>query len=426
MTLTPSISVFRHRAYLQYWIMRQLITAARQMQAVAIGWQVYDIARQTRSIEESAFLLGLVGLAQFIPVLLFSLIGGQAADRFNRKTILVVTNIGRAIGALALATIVLFPESMSLPIIFSTAVFLGIIYAFSPAAASSLYPLLVPRSELRQAIAWNSLGFQGAAIVGPAVGGLLYIMGPQAVYITSFFLSFIAVFVISTARTPEHKPVLGAHGPTMVLEGLRYVRDNKIVLGSISLDLVVVLFGGATALLPIFARDILHVGAEGLGLLRTAPAAGALIIAFGLAMRPLTRRIGKWLLITVAIYGVGMLAFALSNVFIFSMIALAITGAADMISVYIRQSIIQLVTPENMRGRVSPVDFIFIAASNELGEFESGIAARFLGPVGAVILGGSVALAAALSWPKLFPLLTQTDRIDTMIAKQDVKEVNTP
>lgn len=397
--------------------MRQLLTAARQMQAVAIGWQVYDIARLTRSIEESAFLLGLVGLAQFVPVLLFSLIGGQAADRFNRKAILVVTNIGRALGTLALASMVFFPDAMSLPIIFSSSVFLGIMHAFSPAASTSLFPLLVPRAELRQAIAWNSLGFQAAAITGPAIGGLLYIQGPQAVYLTCFVLTIIAVICIATTPTPKHKPVPGAHGPTMVLEGLRYVRDNKIILGSISLDLVVVLFGGATALLPIFARDILHVGSEGLGLLRTAPAAGAAIIALGLALKPLTRNIGKWLLITVAIYGAGMLWFALSKLFIFSMIALAVTGAADMISVYIRQSIIQLATPENMRGRVSSVDFIFIAASNELGEFESGIAARFLGPVGAVILGGSVAIAAALSWPKLFPQLAQADKIDALPPK---------
>lgn len=410
--LTPSLDIFRHQPYRHYWAMRQSISAARQMQAVAIGWQVYDVARETRSIEESALMLGFVGLAQFAPVFLLSLVGGQAADRLDRRLILIVTNVVRVICALALAASPFFSGPVQLWIVFTAAIVLGCMHAFSPAAASALLPRIVPRADLRQAIAWNSLGFQGAAIGGPALGGLLYIAGPEAVYLTSGALLVFATLAIATARTPAHEKVHGQSGWRMAIEGLRYVRHNKVVLGAISLDLVVVLFGGVTALLPVFARDVLHTDTVGLGLLRTAPAVGAAIIAFMLATRPLTRRIGAWMLGAIAVYGVAMLGFALSKILLLSLIALAVTGAADMISVFIRQSIIQLATPTAMRGRVSSVEFIFISASNELGEFESGVAARFLGPVGAVLLGGVMALVTAAAWFRLFPQLARTDALD--------------
>ena len=412
--LTPSLSIFRHQPYRHYWAMRQSLSAARQMQAVAIGWQVYDVARETRSIEESALLLGFVGLAQFAPVFLLSLVGGQAADRLDRRMILVVTNLVRVACALALAVSPLFAGPMTLWIVFSAAIVLGCTHAFSPAAASALLPRIVPREDLRQAIAWNSLGFQGAAIGGPALGGLLYIAGPATVYLTSAALLVFATLAIATARTPRHEKLHGQTGWRMAIEGLRYVGHNKIVLGAISLDLVVVLFGGVTALLPVFARDVLHTDTVGLGLLRTAPAIGAAIVAFWLATRPLTRKIGAWMLGAIAVYGVAMLGFAVSKVLLFSLVALAVTGAADMISVFIRQSIIQLATPTSMRGRVSSVEFIFISASNELGEFESGVAARFLGPIGAVLLGGTMALVTAAAWFRLFPQLARTDQLDAV------------
>ncbi|WP_417482724.1 MFS transporter [Maricaulis sp.] len=407
----PSLSVFRHDAFLRYWIMRQANSAARQMMAVAIGWQVYDIARQTRSVEESALLLGMVGLAQFAPVLLLSLLGGQAADRLDRKMILVISNIGRGLLTLVLAASPFFAGPTALWMIFSTSVGLGVLHAFAPAASSALFARLVPRDELRQAIAWNSLGFEAAAISGPAIAGLLYIAGPTTVYAVSFVLTLISIYAIWSARTPKHEHVHGVHGAALILEGLRYVRNNRIVLGAISLDLIVVLFGGVTALLPVFARDILHTDTVGLGLLRTAPAIGAAIIAFILASKPLTRRVGMWMLVAIAVYGVAMIGFAVSTVLLVSMLMLAITGAADMISVYIRQSIIQLSTPQSMRGRVSSVEFMFISASNELGEFESGVAARFLGPVGAVLMGGVLALITAASWFKLFPELSNADEL---------------
>lgn len=278
--------------------------------------------------------------------------------------------------------------------------------------ATRFTPKLVPRSELPLAISWNSLGFQTAAILGPALGGALYIGGPGLVYGVAAAMTVCAIISIAGAKTPAHEPIANARGSAMILDGLRYMRSNRIVLGAISLDLVVVLFGGATALLPVFARDILGVGAEGLGILRAAPALGAVLVAATLASRPLTNHVGRWLLGAIAVYGVATIGFGLSTAFWLSIVMLAITGAADMISVYIRQSLIQLATPDGMRGRVSSVSFIFISASNELGEFESGVAARFLGPVGAVLLGGCVALACAGLWPKLFPTLSNASRFE--------------
>lgn len=412
MSLVPSLAVFRHRAYLHYWVMRQLISSSRQMVAVAIGWQIYDLARVTRSIEESSLILGFVGLAQFLPVLVLSLVGGQAADRFDRKMILIVSNVVRIAATLALIAAARLEPNVAIPAIFVIATIFGAVNAFTPAASNSLYPTLVPRAELPQAIAWNSLGFQVAAILGPALGGLLYALGPAIVYGSAAAMTLASVAAIATAQTPKNKPVAGARGLEMVIEGLRYVRDNKIVFGAILLDLVVVLFGGATALLPVFARDILGAGAEGLGALRAAPAIGAGVIAFLLAVNPLSRRVGHWLLGAVSIYGLAMLVFAYSSFFWLSLIALAISGAADMISVYVRQSLVQFATPDGMRGRVSSVSFIFISASNELGEFESGVAARLLGPVGAVTLGGVMALITAGTWFKLFPSVTHIDSFE--------------
>lgn len=412
MSLAPSIRVFRHRPYALYWVMRQLLSGSRQMQAVAIGWQVYDLARQTRNVEESAFVLGLVGLAQFLPVLLLSLVGGQAADRFDRKMILIVSNAGRVVAGLALIASVYMPTEIALPIVFSMAVVMGAVNAFAPAASNALYPTLVPRSELSSAIAWNSLGFQVSAVMGPALGGLLYAIGGDVVYGVSTAMVIGAIVSISLAQTPKQEKVANARGWKMALEGLRYVRDNRIVLGAILIDLIVVFFAGATALLPVFARDILHAGAGGLGLLRAAPAFGAAIVALYLAFRPLERRVGPMMLWSIIVYGAATLAFGLSKYFWFSMTLLAITGAADMISVYVRQSLIQFATPDAMRGRVASVSFMFISASNELGEFESGVAARFLGPVGAVVLGGVIAMATGLAWFRIFPRMANADRFE--------------
>lgn len=418
MSLVPSFSIFKHQGYRHYFIGRQLISGARQMIAVAIGWQVYDLARETRSIEESAFLLGIVGLVQFLPVFFLSLVGGQAADRFDRRLILVGVNLLRLAVIIGLFFASSLPTALALPAIFTAAGLVGITNAFTPAASNALYPTLVPHEELTLAIAWNSLGFQVAAIAGPAFGGFLYIGGPQTVYAAAAFISLIALVSLWIMKTPKHEPRIEARGIAMIIEGLKYVRDNKIVLGAISLDLIVVFFGGVTALLPVFARDVLHVGAEGLGALRAAPAFGAAIVAYLLATKPLTRRVGVWLLGAIAIYGTAMIGFALSTIFWISMAALAVTGAADMISVFIRMSLVQLATPDNMRGRVSSVSFIFIGASNELGEFESGVAARFLGPVGAVLMGGTIAIITALSWTRVFPKLAKADKFEDAVIEE--------
>ncbi len=420
MALAPSLSVFRHRAYLQFWLMRVAVAAARQMEAVAIGWQVYALARDPvvdgglgLEIPQAAFMIGLVGLAQFVPVLLFSLIGGQAADRLNRKIILVVSNIARLAGTAALIATIFLPAKDALPIIFSVAVLLGFVNAFTPAAANALYPQLVPRTDLPTAIAFNSLGFQTAKIVGPALGGLFLALGGLTlVYCAAFVLIAIAIISIGTAKTPKHEKLSNAKGLDMMFEGIRYIGRNKIVFGAISLDLFVVFFGGVVALLPVFARDVLHVGEAELGLLVASPAVGALTVAFLLARRPLARRVGAWMFWAVGIYGAATLVFGLSPYFWLSVCALIITGAADEISVYVRASLIQLATPDEMKGRVTSVSFIFISASNELGEFESGVAARFLGPIGAVILGGSVAIGVALLWTRIFPDLAKADTFE--------------
>ena len=427
MSLTPSLAVFRHRAYAHFWVMRVAAGVATQMLSTAIGLQVYDLARLTMPVEQAAFLLGFIGLAQFLPLLMFSLLGGVVADRFDRKLILVVALVVRMTVVLSLLGVALLiasgmPPLSALPAIFAAAAVLGLLNAFFPAASQALLPRIVPRGELPQAIAWNSLGFQGAAISGPAFGGLLYVGGPETVYAVSAALYVLAGVLIASARTPKHVPLGNVRTVAMVKEGLAYVWGNKVVFGAISLDLVVVLFGGATALLPVFARDILHVGPTGFGLLRAAPAAGAAVVALILATTAIRSHVGKWMLASVAVYGAAMLVFGVSTLFWLSLLALAITGAADMISVYVRQSLIPLATPDAMRGRVSSVSFIFISGSNELGEFESGVAARFLGPVGAVILGGVVAMGAAVAWFRLFPQLTHTNTFEDAVHEDNRAE----
>ncbi|MEO1304519.1 MAG: MFS transporter [Pseudomonadota bacterium] len=422
MALAPSLQIFRHRAYFQFWLMRVSVASARQMQFVAIGWQVYDLARDPidaggmgLSINEAAFMLGLVGLVQFIPVLLLSLIGGQAADRLNRKMILVVSNLVRLVGTVGLLLTLSLPADQALPMIFAVAALLGIVNAFTPAAASALYPQLVPRAELPTAIAFNSLGFQTAKIVGPAIGGLLLAAGGlDLVYSVAFGLIAFAILAIATAKTPAHEKLDHARGFDMIFEGLRYIGRNRIVLGAISLDLFVVFFGGVVALLPVFARDILQVGETGLGFLAAAPAIGALTVAFLLARKPLARRVGPWMFWAVGIFGAATLVFGLSSVFWLSFVALIVTGAADEISVYVRASLIQLATPDEMKGRVTSVSFIFISASNELGDFQSGVAARLLGPVGAVLFGGVMAIGVCVLWIRLFPQLAKADSFETV------------
>ncbi|MEM9262343.1 MAG: MFS transporter, partial [Pseudomonadota bacterium] len=324
--------------------MRQLTTFCRQMTTVAIGWQAYDIARQTRSIEEAAFILGLIGLTMFLPVLLFSLIGGQAADRFDKTRILLVASVMKALCFGALASQSFGDQTPTLLFLFVASGALGFINAFVPAASNALYPTLVPRDMLPTAIGWNALGFQSSSIIGPAFGGYLFIGGAELVYSVAGFLTLVStLLVVRIGRQPPTKH-RHSNGLSMVVEGIKYLGTNKLVLGSISLDLIVVFFGGATALLPVFARDILDVGASGLGLLRAAPAVGAVMVATVLATAPLKRRVGKWMFAAVVLYGFAMLGFGISTSFWLSVAILIIAGASDMVSVYVRQSLIQLST----------------------------------------------------------------------------------
>lgn len=380
------------------------------MQSIAIAWQVYEIARRTQSVEKSAFMLGLIGLAQFVPLLIFSLIGGQTADKRDRKSIILVFLAFETLLSAMLLASVYMPQKPALFAIFSVAAGFGIVRAFLPPAMSALGPNLVPKDELPTAIAWNSLGFQLATILGPAIGGLVYATGAQTVYIICLLLQAFAFIIIFHTATPKQTSKNETNSPLFLIkEGLKFVLKNKIVLGAISLDLAVVLLAGAVALLPVFAKDILHVGPQEMGIMRAAPGIGAAIIALTLAIKPLKTHVGPAMFVAVIIFGLAIIGFGLSRVFWLSVFFLALSGAADMISVYVRTSLIQIATPDEMRGRVTAVSMIFISASNELGEFETGLMARFLGPVKAVVFGGVGAIITAFIWMGLFEPLRKAN-----------------
>ncbi|MGD9981287.1 MAG: MFS transporter [Hyphomonadaceae bacterium] len=406
----PSLDIFRHRPFAQYWAARWCSSLAIQMQTTAMFWQVYDSAREHgQSIQEAAFVLGLVGLAQFLPLLVLSLFGGQAADRYNRRFILFACITFKAAIALTLAIASQFGAAIVIPVIFGAAIAAGATNAFLPPAASALLPMLLPRAELPQGIAWASLAFQSAIIIGPAAGGLLYGAGAFVPYVSTLALLLVSAALIFTLKLPQQEPVKDARTLGLIVEGLRYVWSNKIVLGAISLDLVVVLLAGAVALLPVFARDILHAGPSELGILRSAMGVGAAAVALWLAVNPLRRRVGSWMFGATIAFGVATVVFGLSQWLWLTALALSIAGGVDMISVYVRSSLIQLATPDAMRGRVSAVSFVFISASNELGDFEAGLMARIFGPVLAVTIGGVAAIGASLWWMKLFPTLAAAD-----------------
>lgn len=409
----PSFSIFESVSYTRFWFGRVLSVLGVQIQATAIGWQVYDAARQHgQSVAESAFLLGAVGLAQFLPLLVLSLFGGQAADRYNRRNILMLCLGAKAVIAAALVVSARLPADQLIPIVFASAVGAGAVNAFLPPANSALLPMLVTREQLPQAIAWGSLGFQGSIIIGPAIGGLLYAGGAAVPYGAATLCFLAAAILLALTKVPPQAKVEDARTFSMILEGLRYVRDNKIVLGAISLDLVVVLLAGAVALLPVFARDILHAGPSELGILRSATGAGAAIVALWMAIKPIRTRVGRWMFGATMVFGLATIVFGLSTSFWLTAAALAVAGGADMISVFVRQSLIQLATPDAMRGRVAAVSFVFISASNELGDFEAGVMARILGPKLAVAFGGGFAIVASALWMRLFPALAKADSFD--------------
>jgi MFS family permease len=406
-----SLSVFKRSAFSWFWWARMFSTLAVQAESITIGWQVYTVARHSRSVEQSAFLVGMVGLSQFVPLFLLSLIAGATADRHDRRAIMLTCTAVEIVCVLGLAIFSLHPASSLIPIFVSAAVF-GASRAFLSPAGGAMGPMLVARGALPQAISRNSLGDQAGSVIGPWIGGALCAVSPAVAYFGAALLYMAAtgalLFIRANTR-PERRP---GSRLEQVREGIAYVLSNKIVLGAISLDLFAVLLGGATALLPVFASDVLKVGAHGFGVLRSGPAMGAMAMAFALSRWPLQRRAGRWMFAGVAAFGVATLVFAVSMSLLVSVIALAALGAADMISVYVRQSLVQIVTPDHMRGRVSAVSGLFIGASAELGEFETGVAARILGPVGAAIFGGVGSLVVTGTWARMFPALRKADRLD--------------
>jgi MFS family permease len=394
-----------------YWSVRVLSTLAIQMQTIAVGWQVYDLARRTHDPHEAAWYLGLVGLAIFVPLFGFALPAGQLADRFSRRAILLACLVLEMVSMAGLFLLSQQPDP-SLTLIFACLAVMGTARAFFAPAAQSLAPNLVPRPLLPSAIALSSMAWQGAAIVGPALGGYLYATGAPVVYGTAFVLLAMSFGLVLAIVVPPRQTNPEPITLQTLLGGIRFVRSQPLILGSISLDLFAVLFGGATALLPAYARDVLAIGPEGLGHLRMAPAIGAALVALWLARRPLQGQVGKIMFLSVGLFGLATIIFGISTWFWLSMAMLVLLGAADMISIYVRSSLIQLNTPDAMRGRVSAVSNVFISASNELGEFQSGVAARLIGIVPAVVVGGVIAIGVTVLWARLFPQLYAADRLD--------------
>ena len=397
---------------MRMWFARLLGTTGNQMLMVAVGWQMYELTG-------SAWDLGLVGLYQFVPALLLTLVAGHVADRVHRGRIVAACLVTQATVALILVAATQGWGAMaagpvgwaSRELLLGLSVLLGVARAFQMPAQQALTPMLVPSAMLPRAMAFSSAGMQTAVMGGPALGGVIFVAGATAVYATCAFLFVMGCVLIFAVRYDHAPPPREPVSLRTLLAGAEFVWQRKALLGAVSLDLFAVLLGGATALLPMFAKDILQVGPWGLGLLRAAPAVGALLISALLTRWPLDRRVGHTMLAAVAVYGVCMVVFGLSTSFVLSLVVLAISGGADMVSVVVRQTLMQIETPNVMRGRVSAVNSVFIGASNQLGEFESGATAALLGPVGSVVAGGIGTLLVAGLWLKWFPALAHRDRM---------------
>jgi MFS family permease len=379
---------------------------AIEMSFVAIGWQVY-------AVRGNPLDLGLVGLAMFLPLPLLALPAGHLADRFARRTVLISAMALDVLVLLGLLAVTSAGADRTWPF-FVLAFGTGVASALGAPSSRALVPSLVPREILARALAFRSMLFQASVIVGPAIGGLLFSVHPELVYSIAVLLAclaFVGVLFLRSGRTPA-----GALSPDLasLLGGVRLVRRTPVLLGAISLDLFAVLFGGAVALLPVFAKDILEVGPAGLGVLRAAPAVGALCCALVLTRRPVRRRAGRTLFVTVALYGVTIVVFGLSQTMWLSLLALAAGGATDMVSVVLRATMVPLVTPDELRGRVTAVEMVFISGSNELGAFESGVAAALVGAVPAVVIGGLLTVAVAVGWSRLFPALARVDALEDL------------
>jgi len=403
------LSAFRHLDFTLYQLERFSVVTGLEMLSVAVGWQVYEITRRPLD-------LGYVGLAQFLPNVFLFLLAGHAADRFSRKSILLLCNLAFA-GCCALLIAITLRGPHNVKPIYAVLVLLGIVRSFNSPAGRALLPLLVPVEVFPNAVAWNATMFQSATILGPALGGLLYAVfgGPAGVYGVSVVACAIATFALVRIRARTTIRAKEEFTTRTVLAGLHYIWTHKLILGAISLDLFAVLLGGAVALLPVYAREILRTGPWGLGLLRASPGVGASVMAILLAYRPLRQRVGKIMLFCVAGFGVFTIVFGISHSLTLSMISLVLVGASDMVSVVVRGTLVQIATPDAVRGRVNAVDMIFIGASNELGEFESGVTAHWFGTVHAVILGGAGTLLVVALWAWLFPELRDADKLTPVL-----------
>lgn len=412
MTEAPTPHPLRLPAFRAYFAARLALTLGITSLVLVIGWQVYGTARETMSIKESAFLLGLVGLAQFAPLFVLTPITGWVADRHDRRLIARAMMLLYVLiaGTLAWAS---HEGWINLWLLFAMAALIGVARAFSGPAMSALAPNLVPKAALPTAIAITSIAWQTGSIAGPGIGGLLLGFGADIAYFASFALfsgALLSFMLIGPVPQPAMDREL--HPIRQMIDGLTYVRRNRMVFSTITLDLFAVLLAGSTALLPVFARDILHVGPQGLGLLAAAPAAGATTMALWFSFRPMSDNVGMKMLGAVMLFGAATIIFGLSTIFWLSLAALFVAGACDMVSVYVRQTLIQVYTPDAMRGRVSSVSQMTISASNELGEAESGFLAALIGPVGAVVAGGVGAIIVTLAWARLFPELRLAKSFD--------------
>ncbi len=401
------MSPFQYRDFRLFWASVFSLSLAAQMVAVAIGWQVYEISG-------SALDLGLIGLAEFIPLPLLALPAGHLADRVLRRLI-YATSAALYIAVLAGLLVITLADVRSTWPYFALAFVTGVAWAIGTPASRALSPTLVPGELIPRAMAQYSTAWQTASVAGPALGGLLFAVGPFLTYAVAIALTAVVLVAVLSIRDRGAALAPGST-PTLreLLAGVALIRRTPVLLGAISLDLFAVLFGGAVALLPIFAKDILEVGPIGLGALRSAPAVGAVIVAVILARRPLTGSVGRILLIAVGAFGVSMIVFGLSRSFALSLAALALGGATDMVSVVLRATIVPLVTPDELLGRVNAIEMVFISGSNELGAFESGAAAALVGVVPAVLIGGCATILIALVWGRVFPALARVDRLEDL------------
>lgn len=403
-TYDERYAAFRHNAFMRFWSARFLTTFATQIVSVAVGWQIYDLTRDP-------FDLGLVGLVQFAPSLLLVLVTGAASDRFGRRLIMALATLLEA--ACAVALLVLTWRGLtSVGQVFVVLAAFGVARAFFAPASASLVANLVPAEHFANAVAWNSSAWQTATIVGPVAGGLLYGVSPEAAYTVAAALMLAAGFLVFSIPNPVQHADTERPSLSTLFAGFRYIWSEKIVLGAISLDLFAVLLGGAVALLPVYARDILELGPWGLGLLRAAPGIGAIAVAVWLAGHPIRDHAGLIMFFFVALFGVFTALFGFSTIPWLSIAALALLGAADMVSVYIRETLIQLWTPDQVRGRVNAVNMVFVGASNELGEFRAGTMAAAIGTVPAVVFGGVGAVLVAGVWAWAFPQLRKARSLE--------------